>query len=85
VQFALQDLSWPCAPARRGLDAGVSSPWPSIVHFHVDAALWVQHRHAARAAGCTALLATVPGNAKAVATPMAPVTACDAWQRFGVK
>ena len=31
------------------------------------------------------LLATVPGKAKAVATPMAPVTACEAWQRRGVK
>ena len=30
-------------------------------------------------------LATVPGSAKAVATPMAPVTACEAWQRRGVK
>ena len=30
-------------------------------------------------------LATVPGKAKAVATPMAPVAACEAWQRRGVK
>ena len=30
-------------------------------------------------------LATVPGNANALATPMAPVTACEAWQRRGVK
>ena len=30
-------------------------------------------------------LATVPGKAKAVATPIAPVTAWAAWQRRGVK
>ena len=30
-------------------------------------------------------LITVPGSANAVATPIAPVTACEAWQRRGVK
>ena len=30
-------------------------------------------------------LATVPGSAKAVLTPMAPVTACEAWHLWGVK
>ena len=30
-------------------------------------------------------LATVPGKANALATPMAPVTAWEAWQRRGVK
>jgi hypothetical protein len=30
-------------------------------------------------------LATVPGKAKALATPIAPVTACEVWQRRGVK
>ena len=34
---------------------------------------------------CAAPLATVPGSANAVATPIAPVTACEAWQRRGVK
>ena len=53
----------------------------------VDAALRVQHRDVVRlpAGRSPRVLATVPGRAKAVATPMAPVTACEAWHRRGVK
>ncbi len=40
---------------------------------------------AAAPAACRGARAAVPGGAKAVATPMAPVTAWLAWQRRGVK
>ena len=63
-----------------------SAPAAFDRHLDVDAALRVQHRDDTRAgAGSTAPLITVPGSAKAVATPIAPVTACEAWQRRGVK
>ena len=86
VEIALQDLAGG-ADQRRLRDGDLASPVATELDLHVDAALRVQHGDVVRpgaALGCRAL-ATVPGRAKAVATPMAPVAACEAWHRRGVK
>ena len=83
MEFALQNLSGG-AHQRGALDAGVGAT-AFDRHLDVDAPLGMQHRDVTRTGRLTAPLITVPGSAKAVATPMAPVTACDAWQRRGVK
>ena len=84
VQLALQDLSGG-AHERGALHAGVCAETLDS-HLDVDAALRdAAPTMRARLARAAPLAITVPGSANAVATPIAPVTACDAWQRRGVK
>ena len=73
VQLALHDLARG-AHQRGALDRARRRPAPSSLDLDVDAALRVQHRQrVACRRSARAALATVPGSAKAVATPMAPV------------
>ena len=83
MEFALHDLAG--GADQRRLRDGDLVTVATELDFHVDPALWVQYDQVVRPAGVAPLLATVPGSANALATPMAPVTACEAWHRRGVK
>ena len=77
MEIALQDLAG--GADQRRLRDGDLVTVATELDLHVDAALWVQHGDVVRPGRRSApLLATVPGRAKAVATPMAPVAACEA-------